>query len=83
MIGWRFRLNLTGWILGAITLFFLAYQWLPIFTLVQVSCGTRGRRTSNTTPRSGTSSWRRSSFSFPSIAWEVSPSCGDGGVKGS
>ena len=45
MIGWRFRLNLTGWILGAITLFFLAYQWLPIFTLVQVSCGTRGRRT--------------------------------------
>ena len=32
-VGWRGRLSLTSWILGTITLVFLAYQWLPIFTL--------------------------------------------------
>ena len=30
---YRTRSRITGWILGTLTLAFLAYQWLPIFTL--------------------------------------------------
>jgi putative spermidine/putrescine transport system permease protein len=33
MIGWKGRSSLTGWILGTLAVVFLAYQWLPIFTL--------------------------------------------------
>ena len=33
IFGWRFRLGLTGWVLGTLTVIFLAYQWLPILTL--------------------------------------------------
>ncbi len=33
MMGWKVRLSATGWVLGAITVIFLAYQWLPILTL--------------------------------------------------
>lgn len=45
MIGWKFRLNLTGWVLGTLTVAFLAYQWMPILTLGLLSfagptCGT-------------------------------------------
>ncbi|SKA10334.1 putative spermidine/putrescine transport system permease protein [Enhydrobacter aerosaccus] len=32
-MGWKVRLNVTTGLLGAITLAFLAYQWLPILTL--------------------------------------------------
>ncbi|MBK1658523.1 ABC transporter permease [Paracraurococcus ruber] len=31
--GHKFRSRLTGWVLGTVTLLFLLYQWLPIFTL--------------------------------------------------
>ena len=33
MFGWKFRLDLTGWVLGTLTVIFLAYQWMPILTL--------------------------------------------------
>lgn len=36
-MGWKLRLRVTGWILGTLTLLFLAYQWLPIFTLALLS----------------------------------------------
>src|SRR4029434_8810529 len=32
-IGWKKRSQITGWVLGTLTLVFLTYQWLPILTL--------------------------------------------------
>jgi putative spermidine/putrescine transport system permease protein len=53
MIGWKGRLSLTSWILGTITLVFLAYQWLPIFTLGLLSFS--GPTGGTTFPMTGTS----------------------------
>ncbi len=53
MIGWKGRLNLTGWILGTLTVIFLAYQWLPIFTLGLLSFS--GPTGGTTFPMNGTS----------------------------
>lgn len=33
MMHWKTRSRLTGWVLGAVTVLFLLYQWLPILTL--------------------------------------------------
>ena len=33
----KLGLRITGWVLGTLTLVFLAYQWLPIFTLALLS----------------------------------------------
>jgi len=33
VIGWKGRSRLTAWVLGILTVAFLAYQWLPILTL--------------------------------------------------
>ena len=52
-IGWKGRLSLTGWILGTLTLVFLAYQWLPIFTLGLLSFS--GPTGGTTFPMNGTS----------------------------
>jgi putative spermidine/putrescine transport system permease protein len=52
-IGWKGRLSLTSWILGTITLVFLAYQWLPIFTLGLLSFS--GPTGGTTFPMNGTS----------------------------
>ena len=52
-IGWKGRLSLTGWILGTLTLIFLAYQWLPIFTLGLLSFS--GPTGGTTFPMNGTS----------------------------
>ena len=32
-MNWKARSRITGWVLGTLTVTFLAYQWLPIFTL--------------------------------------------------
>ena len=32
-LDWKLRSNITGWVLGTLTVIFLAYQWLPILTL--------------------------------------------------
>src|SRR5258708_23536542 len=53
MIGWKGRLSLTGWALGAVTVIFLAYQWLPIFTLGLLSFS--GPTGGTTFPMNGTS----------------------------
>src|SRR5439155_16423374 len=53
MIGWRTRLNLTGWILGTLTVVFLTYQWLPILTLGLLSFS--GPTGGTTFPMNGTS----------------------------
>ncbi|UPY36863.1 ABC transporter permease [Sediminicoccus sp. KRV36] len=36
-IGWKTRSRVTGWLLGALTIGFLLYQWLPVFTLALLS----------------------------------------------
>ena len=53
LFGWKFRLSLTGWILGTLTVVFLAYQWLPIFTLGLLSFS--GPTGGTTFPMNGTS----------------------------
>ena len=37
MIDWRARERLVTWVLGAVTVGFLAYQWLPILTMALLS----------------------------------------------
>lgn len=53
LLDWRFRSRLTGWVLGALTVVFLAYQWLPIFTLGLLSFA--GPTGGTTFPMNGTS----------------------------
>ena len=47
------RSSLTGWVLGTLTVIFLAYQWLPIFTLGLLSFA--GPTGGTTFPMNGTS----------------------------
>ena len=46
-VSWKGRSSLTAWVLGTLTVMFLAYQWLPIFTLglLHFSGPTGGRLT--------------------------------------
>ena len=53
MIGWKGRSSLTAWVLGTLTVIFLAYQWLPIFTLGLLSFS--GPTGGTTFPMNGTS----------------------------
>ena len=53
MIGWKGRSSLTAWCLGTVTVVFLAYQWLPIFTLGLLSFS--GPTGGTTFPMNGTS----------------------------
>src|SRR5258706_14615742 len=50
---YRTRSRITGWVLGILTLAFLAYQWLPIFTLGVLSFA--GPTGGTTFPMNGTS----------------------------
>src|SRR6186713_3747782 len=52
-LDYRTRSRITAWVLGALTLAFLAYQWLPIFTLGLLSFA--GPTGGTTFPMNGTS----------------------------
>ena len=51
-MSWKARSRLTGWVLGTLTVAFLAYQWLPIFTLGLLSFS--GPTGGTTFPMNGT-----------------------------